>query len=101
MIIIYTTFPNKKLAERIVKQILKCRLAACINIWSIKTQYLWHGRIEKAKEWALMIKTFKKNYQKIEKIIKDNHPYKIPAIFSWPITRGEKNYLKWLKKEIR
>jgi periplasmic divalent cation tolerance protein len=101
MILIYTTFPNKKSAEKLAEKILKMRLAACLNYWPIDSQYLWKNKIEKAKEWAMIIKTEKKNYQKIEKIIKKDHPYKIPAIFSWPITKGEKNYLKWLKKEIR
>lgn len=101
MIIIYTIFPNKKSAEKTIRIILKNRLAACINYWSIKSQYLWHGHVEKTKEWALIIKTTKKNYQKIEKIIKDNNLYKIPALLAWSATKVEKNYLKWLSKEMK
>ena len=101
MNIIYTTFPNKKLAEKLADKILKARLAACINYWPINSQYWWKNKIEKAKEWVLIIKTVKKNYQKIEKIIKKNHPYQIPAIFSWSIEKVEKDYLKWFKKEVK
>jgi len=101
MIIIYTTFPNKKSAKNLAEKILKIRLAACLNFLPIDSQYLWQGKIEKVKEWAMMIKTLKKNYQKIEKLIKKNHPYQIPAIFSWPIEKVEKKYLKWLKDEIK
>lgn len=84
-----------------IKIILKNRLAACINYWPIESQYLWHGRIEKAKEWVLIIKTVKKNYQRIEKTIKQNNPYQVPAIFSWPIEKVEKQYWQWLRKEIK
>ncbi len=101
MIIVYTTFPNKKSAEKLAKKILKERLASCLNYWPINSQYWWKKKIEKTREWAMIIKTVKKNYQKIEKIIKENHPYQIPAIFSWLINKVEKNYLKWLKQETK
>lgn len=76
-------------------------MAVCINYWPIEAQYLWKGKIEEAREWALIIKTIEKNYQKIEKIIKATNPYEIPAILSWPVTKVEKNYLRWFKKEIK
>ncbi|MFN3301952.1 MAG: divalent-cation tolerance protein CutA [Patescibacteria group bacterium] len=101
IIFIYTTFPNKKSAEKLIEKILKNRLAACLNYWPIFSQYLWNKKIEKSNEWALIIKTVKKNYQKIEKLIKKYHPYEIPAILSWPMTKGEKNYWKWLINEIK
>lgn len=116
MILVYTIFPNKKSAEMAIEKILKNRLAACINYWPIETQYLWTktptskgvgaptigvGEIQKAKEWALIIKTIKKNYQKIEQLIKKNNPYETPAILSWPVAKVEKNYLKWLDQEIK
>lgn len=101
MILIYSIFPTKKSTEKTIKMILKNRLAVCINYWPINSQYLWRGGLEKTKEWSLIIKTIKKNYLKIQKIIKRNNPYKTPAILSWPVTKVEKNYLKWLKKEMR
>lgn len=101
MILIYTILPDKKSAEEIAKIILKKRLAACFNYWQINSLYWWKGKIEKAKEWAMIIKTKKKNYQEIENLIKKNHPYEIPAIFSWLVNKIEKKYLKWLEKEIR
>ncbi len=101
MIIVYTTFPNKKSAEKLAEKILKSRLAACVNYWPINSQYWWKSKMEKTKEWAMIIKTIKKNYQKIEKLIKKNHPYEIPTIFSWSVEKVEKDYLKWLKREVR
>lgn len=101
MVVIYTTLPTKKSAERVVKIILKNRLAVCINYWPIESQYIWNKKIETAQEWILIIKTINKNYQKIEKMIKNNHPYETPAIFSWSINKVEKNYLRWLEKEIK
>ncbi|MCX7778758.1 MAG: divalent-cation tolerance protein CutA [Patescibacteria group bacterium] len=101
MILVYATFPNKKSVEQVIKKILRKKLAVCINYWSIDSKYLWMQKIEKAKEWAIMIKTLKKNYRKIEELIKKNHPYQIPAIFSWSLEKVERNYLKWLKKTIK
>lgn len=101
MILIYTIFPNKKTSEKAISIILKNRLAVCINYWPIEAKYLWQGKIAQAKEWALIIKTVQKNYQKIEKLIKENNSYETPAILSLRVNQVEKKYLKWLEKEIK
>lgn len=98
MIFIYSTFPNKKEAKEIGKRLVKNKLAACINIFPIESIYFWQGKIVKDKEFAVIIKTRKMNFKKIEKFILKNHSYTTPCILEIPIGRVTKKFLKWLNE---
>lgn len=99
-IVVYTTFPNAKIAERIINGLLQERIAVCGNIFRLSSMYLWKGKIEQSPEYGAFIKTVKSNYQKVEKYIKENHPYEVPEIISWTIERGHKAYLDWIDDEM-
>ncbi len=97
---IVTTVSTKTDAEKIAKFLINKRLAACIQTAGpIKSIYWWKGKIEKTKEWACIIKTRKSLYKKVEKAIKEIHPYEVPEIIAISITEGSKDYLKWLSDE--
>lgn len=99
-IIVYTTVGKRKDAEMVAQKLLEKRYIACANIFPMEANYWWQGKIEKAKEFGLFLKTKKENYKIIERELKRIHPYELPCILSWRIERGEKNYLKWLKESI-
>ena len=101
MIIVYVTCPSKKEAEKIASSLLKKRLAGCCNIFPVSSRYLWKGKIESAKEHALIIKTSEKYFKKVESEIKKLHSYQIPTIEGWKVTHAEKNYAKWFDTEMK
>lgn len=100
MIFIYITSPNKKEAEKIARHLLEKKLIACANIFPIKSLYWWKGKIAEDKEFALIGKTFAKNYGKIKKEVEKIHPYEIPCIVKISAIANPK-YANWLKKEIK
>ncbi len=101
MIFIYITCKNKKEAKKIGLFLVKKRLAACVNIFPlIKSIFRWQGKIEKKNEAVLIVKTIKNNFPKVEKEVKRLSGFTTPCILEIPITRGNKDYLKWLQKEI-
>ncbi|MDD5145278.1 MAG: divalent-cation tolerance protein CutA [Candidatus Pacebacteria bacterium] len=102
MIFIYTTCKNKKEAEKIGLHLVKKQLVACVNIFPlIKSIFSWQGKIEKKSESVLIIKTKKENFAKIEKDIKKISGFTTPCILEIPIARGNKDYLKWIEKEVK
>lgn len=77
-------------------------LAACVQIIGpIKSAYWWKGNIETTEEWLLLIKSEKRLYKEIEKVIKKFHSYEIPEIVAVPIVEGSSEYFNWLKRELR
>jgi len=99
-IIIETTFDNKKEAEKVAKRLIESKLAACIHLSKVESYFRWKNKLEQTKEYKLKIKTTNKNYMKVEKLIKQNHKYKVPEIISIKIKRGSRNYLNWMKEVL-
>ncbi len=101
MIFIYSTFPDKEEAEKIAEELIKQKLAACVNILPIDSIYSDEGKIEKSKEVAIIIKTRKINFKRAEKFILQNHSYKIPCIAGIPVRKVNKKYFHWLKNNVK
>jgi len=101
MVFVYSTFPNRKEAEKIGEGLIKRKLAACVNIFPINSTYLWKGKIVRDKEFAMVIKTKKGNFKKIERFILENHKYETPCILEIPISKITKKYSNWLKRNIK
>ena len=70
MISIYTTCKDMEEAEKISKALLGKRRIACSNLWPIKSQYWWKGKLEESDEFALLMKTQDKHFKEVEKEIK-------------------------------
>ena len=98
-IVVYTTFPDLKSTRSIVHGLIEKRLIACGNIFKVESQYRWQGQIEKANEYAAILKTKRSLYKSVENYIKKNHPYEVPAIVEINIDRGFIPYLHWIDSE--
>lgn len=99
---VFTTTEKKEDAEKIAKAMVEKRLAGCIQIVGpINSMYWWKGNVETAGEWLLLIKSKKELYEELEKAIKELHPYETPEIVAVPIVAGSKEYLEWLKNELK
>jgi len=98
--IVFITVNKKNAAMKIVNQLLNKKLAACINIIeNIKSCYLWKGKIEKAKEVLLIIKTGKNKIEDLIKFVKKIHPYTVPEIIAYDIIKGNEDYIDWVISE--
>ena len=96
-IFVYTTFPDEEKAKEIGEHLVREKLAACVNFWPIKSIYTWKGEIQHDQEVAMIIKTRKELYEKVERRLKELHPYEVPAILEIEIGRGLREYLKWIE----
>lgn len=100
MRIIMTTVGKKKDAEMLALTLLKEKLAACVNIFPCKSRYWWRGKIEKSKEFMMLVKTnnalAKKALQRINKL----HPYEIPAIEAIDAKTTEESEC-WINEETK
>ncbi len=95
-ILILSTYPNKKSIQKIANNLVRARLAACVNMTKISSVYLWQGKIENSDEFLAIFKTTQKNKSKLKLQIKQTHPYKIPEIAELTIKDLNEPYLQWL-----
>ncbi len=100
--IVFVTCANEKEAELIAANLVRQRLAACVNIISgVKSVYRWKGKVENSKELLLIIKTRKYKVSALIKKIKSLHSYDVPEIIAVRITNGSKDYLEWINDSVR
>lgn len=99
--VVIVTCPEDSV-ERIAKELLKLRLAACVNIlFRVRSRYWWKGKLDSASEALLLIKTRSELFGKLERTVKRIHPYETPEIVGFRVERGNKPYLEWITKETR
>lgn len=95
-VIILSTYPNKKTVTKIANELVKNRLAACVNVSKISSIYSWQGKIENTDEYLALFKTTQKNKNALKKLLKTMHPYDVPEIAEIDIHSLNQPYLKWL-----
>ncbi|NIM25485.1 MAG: divalent cation tolerance protein CutA [Nitrososphaeria archaeon] len=94
--IIVSTFPDKKSITKIANDVVKSKLAACVNITKISSIYAWQGKIENTPEYLALFKTTTKNKKTLIEKIKSVHPYDVPEIAEIDVDSINKPYLDWL-----
>lgn len=94
--IIYTTCSGRTEALKIGQALVSEKLAACANIFPLFSIYRWKGRVEKAKEFGVILKTKSRLVRRAMAKIKELHSYETPAILSFYIAEGSSNYLRWI-----
>lgn len=88
-------------ARKIAKAVLSKRLAACVNVLpGIESHYWWQGKLERANECLLLIKTTRARTEAVARIVKSAHSYDVPEIIFVPVAKGEANYMKWLRNAL-
>lgn len=98
-VVVFITTKNITEAKKISERLLNERLAACINIVKgVQSMFWWEGKVDKAFEALLIVKTKKSLLQKLIKTVKSSHSYTVPEIIALPIIDGNKDYLKWIDK---
>ena len=99
---VFTTTDKKEDADKIAKEVVEKRLAACAQvIGPITSTYWWKENIERAEEWLCLMKSRNDLYEELEKAISGVHPYEVPEILAVPIVAGIQGYLEWLDEELR
>jgi periplasmic divalent cation tolerance protein len=76
------------------------RLAACAQVLGPQASiYRWNGRVERATEWRLEVKTASARLTALERRLLELHPYDVPECVALPIIHGSDAYLRWLAEE--
>jgi periplasmic divalent cation tolerance protein len=101
-VIIFITCPTVKEAKSIAAYLLKKRLVACASIGGpVESLFWWKGKVDKAKEVLLTMKTARNNFTAVEKEAKRLHSYEVPEIIAVPIACLSKEYIRWIEESIK
>jgi uncharacterized protein involved in tolerance to divalent cations len=102
-LVVLVTCGTASEADRIARELVGKRLAACVNIWEspVRSIYRWKGRMETAPEHLLLIKTTQSRLAELQRRIRELHNYDVPEVIALPIIGGSPEYLAWLDESVR
>jgi len=102
LLLVITNLPDTLSAQKLARKLVESREAACVNqLAPCSSTYRWQGKIESATEVPILIKTTREAYPRIEKSIREAHPYELPEIIAVPVTAGLPAYLEWVANETK
>lgn len=98
---VFVTVPGLKDGNRMSKEILTSRLAACVTVIpGVRSMYWWEGKLARANEAMLVVKTTRSQYRRLERKILELHSYKVPEIIAVPVVAGLPQYIEWVGDEV-
>jgi len=99
---IYMTAGSRQEAEKIGKELVASRLAACVNILSnMNSIYMWQGKVQNDSEIVLIAKTTEDRVPQLVEKVKSLHSYECPCIVSIPVSGGNQAFLDWIAGEVK
>jgi periplasmic divalent cation tolerance protein len=101
-VLVYTTWPSIVEAERAGRAIVERRLAACVNILpGMISHYWWEGKVERADEVVMIVKTRAALAEAVRQAVKELHNYTTPAIMVLPVESVDADYYRWIVEETQ
>lgn len=85
--IVLVTVASLEQGEAIAQTLLRAKLAACINLLPVDSWYWWEGKIDRDREYQLLIKTDLQLFSQLADKIKTLHNYEVPEIVRFVDTR--------------
>jgi periplasmic divalent cation tolerance protein len=99
--LVLTTINDRQQAENIAQTLLEARLVACVNVLGPCTSlYTWQGKLERATEYLLLMKTTAACEAALMARLQAIHPYEVPEVIVLPIAHGAPAYLHWITSTV-
>lgn len=99
ILIVTTTVGSQADAERLARELVQRRLAACVQVDAgVKSFYRWEGRLCEDAEWRLVVKSRPPLEAALRSFFAEHHPYDTPQFTAWPAAASEA-YGDWVRQE--
>jgi periplasmic divalent cation tolerance protein len=96
-ILCLVTIDDSDRAEYIARILVEKRLTACVNILPrVRSIYSWKGEVCDESEKLMIMKTKGHLFERLQKEIRELHPYEVPEIIALNIDHGLPEYLRWI-----
>jgi periplasmic divalent cation tolerance protein len=99
-VVVLCTVATTEEAERIAREVVERRLAACANLVPVTSIYRWKGELERSAEVLLVIKTSGQEFEALREAIVAQHAYEVPEVIALPVEAGHAPYLAWIAESV-
>ena len=96
LIAVLTTTDSQDEARLISSALIERKLAACAQISTIESVYIWEGAVQREPEFRVLVKTTEQRYPDVEAVIRELHSYDLPAIYALSIEHVYEPFAEWV-----
>lgn len=101
VVIALVSCPTRRVARRLAHELIARRAAACVNIVpAIESTFRWQGKVDRARELLLIIKTTVGRFPALRRLVVQLHPYEVPEVIGWRLCAGHRPYLDWVTSSL-
>ncbi|MDR7038374.1 periplasmic divalent cation tolerance protein [Methylobacterium sp. BE186] len=98
--LVYSTFPDAETALRVGEELVRARLAACVNVIpGMRSVYAWKGAVERGEEAVAILKTRSGLRDALAEALKARHPYETPIVLHLEVAEADPGTLAWILGE--
>lgn len=99
---VYITTGSVEEARSIGGNLVRDKLAACINILpQMESIYFWDGDLQQDQETVLIAKTRGDLLEKLTEYVKSSHSYSCPCVAVLKASPGNRDYFQWLDDQLK
>ncbi|MFE7590206.1 divalent-cation tolerance protein CutA [Kitasatospora sp. NPDC057512] len=98
-LVVTTTHDDETKARELAAKVIGERLAACAQVYPIRSVYWWDGEVQSGDEWRIDFKTRAELVGPLGDFIKERHSYDVPELVAVPVVAGAESYLNWISAE--
>jgi periplasmic divalent cation tolerance protein len=99
--ILVTTIDSTERARALARAVLDARLAACVQMSPVSSQYVWNGAVCEAEEILLQMKHRAEDYGALAALVRRLHAYETPEILRIDAAAADPAYAAWLGETTR
>jgi periplasmic divalent cation tolerance protein len=100
IIAVLTTIDNEDRARTIATELVRRKLAACVQVSQIESVYTWEGQVQQTPEFRLLVKTTSERYTAVEEAIRELHDYDLPAIVGFEMPHAYEPFAEWVTESV-
>jgi periplasmic divalent cation tolerance protein len=96
------TAANLEEAQKIGRELVSSRLAACVNLFPhMNSIYIWDGKLQEDSEVVMIAKTTEARVADLITKVKSRHSYSCPCIVSLKVEDGYAPFLRWVDESVK
>ncbi|MEU3566969.1 divalent-cation tolerance protein CutA [Kitasatospora sp. NPDC036755] len=98
-VVVTTTHESEERARALASAVVRERLAACAQVYPVRSVYWWDGEVRDAEEWRIDLKTRAELADRVGEFLAERHSYETPEVIVVPVAGGRADYLAWVAGE--
>jgi periplasmic divalent cation tolerance protein len=97
--VLYIPCANENQAQKVAWHLISLKLVACAHIFPVTSIYSWKEKVMNTKEFVIIAKSAKSNFEAVKKEVRNVHSYEVPCVVMWDASANDE-YMQWVHGQL-